>query len=521
MRKVFVSLLFLVLLACTVCYAVGEESNLSSADMDRSISILTQDLSVAVGKHLQIKADITRLSETAPLKSSIQWSTSDPDIANVSANGSVTGIAPGSVEIVCSLKDNPEIKASVRVRVFQPVKSIKPQSGELRLLYGASEEASRGKISVNISPENATDHTCLYSSSNESVVTVDAEGNVRAVSPGKAKITILPADGTSGVKATCNITVGQAVTAVSIPAEQKLDVKKKFTFKPGFLPADATWKSVEYTSSDPSVATVSSNGTVTALKCGETTITARALDGSGASADCLITVVQMVKSIKIDKVNLRLEYRGSYTLKASVLPDDVTDNTVIWESSDTKIVTVNSITGLVKAVNPGTATITCYARDGSEVKASVKVTVEKYKAKTKNGKLSDGIPAENYYNMKYSFHNELKSGSVEVQSITAQALDNGYIRFTMSYNAPAGYMVYVFSPPNGNIFGFTAKKRTVAGEDTIQFEIYAEDLEVSRFVTINIVKSDKNRFFIFPELDAGFKQYVKDPNVNGISNSNT
>lgn len=467
----------------TIASTSHQDTNVPSEKADRSISILTEELTVPVGKQLQIKAEIIRNSEDAPSKSTIQWSAVNEDMVKISSTGMVTGIAPGEAKILCTLADNPEIKELVTIHVIQPVKKIKAHTSQITLLYGASSKASKGRIDVIVSPENATDQTCLYSSSDESIVTVDAEGNLQAVAPGKARITILPSDGSPGVRTVCNVTVGQAVTAVSIPASQTISKKKTFVLKPEVLPNNATQKKLEYSSSNPEVAKVSSNGIVTAVECGTATITARSTDGSEISSECTVTVIQMVQSIKLDKKNVTLDYYGFEQLSATVFPEDATDKTVRWESSNRATATVTH-NGMISALSPGTTTITCYAKDGSGVKSTVTVKVLEYQSKTKNGSISNGVPLGEPTNLAYNVENMLRFGNVDVRSYTVQKLDNGFFRFTMKYVAPSDFNVYVFSPPEGEFFGFYARKKTSSEEETVRFEIHKDDLYRSRFVTV-------------------------------------
>ena len=105
-------------------------------------------------------------------------------------------------------------------------------------------------------------------------------------------------------------------------------------------PDNATNKTVTWSSSDKSVATVSSSGKVTAVKAGTAKITAKAGD---KTATCTVTVsekVIAVTSIKLDKTSLSLTEGETATLTATVSPDNATDKTVTWTSSDKSIATV-------------------------------------------------------------------------------------------------------------------------------------------------------------------------------------
>ena len=124
-------------------------------------------------------------------------------------------------------------------------------------------------------------------------------------------------------------------------------------------PSTATRKDISWSSSKSSVASVSSSGLVSAVSEGTTTITATA---DGKKGECTVSVVKKaiaVSEIKLDKTELTLYEGEEETLTASVLPEDATDKTITWTSSDKSIASVES--GKVKAVGKGTATITASA----------------------------------------------------------------------------------------------------------------------------------------------------------------
>ena len=121
-------------------------------------------------------------------------------------------------------------------------------------------------------------------------------------------------------------------------------------------PSDATDKSVTWTSSNPSVATVE-NGVVKAIKVGNATITAKSGD---KTATCAIKVeATPVTSITLDKTGASLRAGESITLIATVNPSDATDKSVTWSSSNPSVATVEN--GVVKAIKVGNATITAKA----------------------------------------------------------------------------------------------------------------------------------------------------------------
>lgn len=134
-------------------------------------------------------------------------------------------------------------------------------------------------------------------------------------------------------------------------------------------PSDAVFKSVVWSSSDDAVATVSDEGLVTGEGAGSATISAVA---GGKTAICRVTVSIGVAGISLDKTVETLPEGGTLQLTATILPEDATDKTVAWESSDTGVATVSD-EGLVAAGSVGTATIT--ATTVNEQSAACAVTV--------------------------------------------------------------------------------------------------------------------------------------------------
>ena len=145
-----------------------------------------------------------------------------------------------------------------------------------------------------------------------------------------------------------------------------LNVGKTYTLKVSGIKGKITW-----TSSQKSVATVSSKGVVKAKKKGNTVITAKY---GKKKFICKVTVKQPVTSIKLNKTSATLNKGKSLTLKATVLPGNANNKSVTWSSSNEKVATVSS-KGVIKAVGNGKAVIVAKAKDGSGKKASCKITV--------------------------------------------------------------------------------------------------------------------------------------------------
>lgn len=209
--------------------------------------------------------------------------------------------------------------------------------------------------------------TVEWTSSDESVATVDATGMVVAVSAGEADITASVTD--SEMSAVCKVTVKVAAKDITVP--DNLDVKlndgNETTVEATVSPADATDVKVSYASTDEAVATVDKDGKVQILQPGECDI-ATTLTQEGKKVvekKTHIKAFYEVEGITLDKTEGILTAGNTVTLNATVLPEEIADETIVtWTSSDEKVATVDE-NGKVTAIAAGEATITANAGEKS------------------------------------------------------------------------------------------------------------------------------------------------------------
>jgi len=269
--------------------------------------------------------------------------------------------------------------------------TISPAS--LTLVEGATFEA----LTVALTADGTTTDTLgevTWASDKPEVATVDANGVVKAVKAGEATITAAA----NGFKAECVVTVEAAtvaVTGVTLSADAvTLTVDETATLEATVLPNNATDNTVTWTSDKPEVATVEA-GVVKAVAAGTATITAKAGE---KTATCVVTVkakapeVIAVTNITLNKTELTLVAGSSETLTATVEPDNATDKTVTWESSNEDVVTV--VDGVVTAVAVGEAgikatagewTVACIVTVEAAPVAVENVTLDKTTATVKVG----------------------------------------------------------------------------------------------------------------------------------------
>lgn len=223
-----------------------------------------------------------------------------------------------------------------------------------------------------------------------------------------------------------------AVSGVALDKKvATINVGKTVTVKATVTPANAANKTLAWTSSNRTVATVS-NGVVKGVKAGRVVITAKTTDGSNISATCTVTVKQPVTSISLSKKATM--YTGKkLTLKAKVNPANASNKALTWKSSNTKIAKVAS-NGVVTGVKAGTVKITATAKDGSRKSATCTVTVRQSVSKITLSKTNVVLPKKgSSYNVKvtvapknaYNKNVAVKSAKTKVAKVSASTVKSG------------------------------------------------------------------------------------------------
>jgi len=283
----------------------------------------------------------------------VTWSSSNTAIATVDETGKVTAVKEGTARIIAKAGEK---AAECKVTVCIPVSSIELDKKELALKPGET-----AKLTATVKPDNATDKTVTWSSSDAEVALVDDSGKVTMVKEGSAIITAKAGD----KAAECKVSVFISVTSIELDkTELSLELGESATLAAIVKPDNATDKTVTWSSSAPDVATVDGTGKVIMVKEGSATITAMAGE---KTAECYVSIYIPVTSIELDITELTLDQGETAYLKAAVLPVNATDKTVIWSSSDTTIVATVGSSGYVKAIKEGSAIITAKAGDKTAI----------------------------------------------------------------------------------------------------------------------------------------------------------
>lgn len=213
----------------------------------------------------------------------VSFSSSDINVADVDFNGKVTARGAGTATITATTNYFTTATCDVTVNPTM-ASSISLNQSTITLPVGSTQT-----LTATVLPANTSDKTVTWSSSDESIATVNANGLVTAVSQGLATITATTNDG-SNLSASCNVNVTQVsanaiqLDKTEVEMSKGQSIKLNATVLPAGAPQRVTWNS-----SDPTVARVV-GGNVYAQEMGECLITARTLDGTNLTADCLIMV---------------------------------------------------------------------------------------------------------------------------------------------------------------------------------------------------------------------------------------
>lgn len=274
----------------------------------------------------------------------------------------------GTVKVTATAKSN----SSATQNCLISVNSIAVDGIAISDTSATLYKGSWKQLSAVITPSGAADPAVTWSSSNTAVATVDSTGKVTAVGIptgedyGEAIITAQSSN--ASVFATCTIKVLSSVLITSLTlnkSELALNVGDEETLTVTGSPSNATNKTLEWKSSNPEVASVSSGKVIAASK-GTAVITATATDGSGKYVSCVVTVNNIqILNVYLDKSSLDLSEGDTAKITATVYPSNATTSTLKWTSSNTSVATVDSKGNIVAGATKGYAIITASATDGS------------------------------------------------------------------------------------------------------------------------------------------------------------
>lgn len=322
----------------------------------KKVSLSKSKVSLYQGRNTSIKAKMNPRNSTDTLK----WTSSNKKILDVSSKGVITGKKAGTAYVKVTTSSGKKAKCKVTVKKISS-KKVKLNKSSIQLKWGKTYT-----LKPTVTPKQAIG-TLKWTSSNKKIATVSSKGVIKGVSAGTTTITVTASN---KKKAKCKVKViDERIKKLEIkqksvtmnPGEtQKLDISKS--------PSNAKEK-VSWKSSDSSIASVSSAGSVSAKKTGHAVITA--YSSSGKKSNCSIEVVRPAESLQMQE-KVTLISGMEYALDTFLFPIDTMDQSVIYTTDNSKVAIVSG-NGVIRAKQTGTAKITAKSANGK--KAVCEVTV--------------------------------------------------------------------------------------------------------------------------------------------------
>ena len=354
---------------------------------DRNATLKSKDIP-AIGITVEPKELNQVVGDTGKLAITFQpGNTTDKSLNFVSADSKVmtidkdgnwtaTGVGTTTITVTTSNGKTATVKVTVKAKEI-PAESITVEPKALNQVVGDT-----GKLAITFQPSNTTDKSLNFVSNDPSILTIDNNGNWIAMKEGTTVITVTTSNGKTAF-------VFVTVKAKDIPVESITVEPKELNQLVGdtgklaitFQPSNATDKSLNFVSNDPSILTIDSNGNWTALKEGTTVITVTTSNGKTAFVFVTVKAKDIpAESITVEPKELNQFVGDTGKLAITFQPGNTTDKSLNFESRNPDILTIDS-NGNWTAVKEGTTVITVTTSNGKT--AFVFVTVK-----------ANGIPVE-------------------------------------------------------------------------------------------------------------------------------
>lgn len=348
-----------------------------------TIGSKTGTFTVASGKKLNLTAAVAPAE--AANKAVIWTITEGSEYAKISGSGVVTAnknlTVPVTVTVQAAAKDGSGVTAQQVITVnplSYGVEIKRPNASENTTLVWDMADQNVIQLSAKVYPLSA-EQSVTWKSSNAKVASIDASGKITCLKAGTVTITATANDG-SGKKASFKLQIVKLMKSLEL-ADTSVAGGKSITLKPLFTPADPTNKKLAWSVSENEYGIkINGSGKVSTKAVTEpvnVTVTVSALDGSGVSASCEVTVYPATTKVTISakggELPASISVDTTLELTASSLPEN-TANVYTWKSSNEKIAAVDA-NGVVTAIKAGKVKITCTAADGTNKSASVTLKI--------------------------------------------------------------------------------------------------------------------------------------------------
>ena len=363
----------------------------------KKVVITSESKNVAVGKTLQLGTTIT--PENATIQQ-VTWNSRNPKAATVDENGLVTGVARGEALIEAKTVDGSNLTAQYYLNVTQDVTGITIKEEEVIV----QTRKNAPQLHVTLVPQNASNRKVTWTSSDETIATVNGYGSVSGKKAGECIVTCSSVSKPE-ISASIPVRVIQPVTDIqfSTPAGLSFYIGESRQLDWVVLPEDATIKDVTFKSRKPGIAVVDQNGIVTGIEKGQADIEVRATDGSNRYRVYRVTILKPVQGINPLSSQYFAQIGGSTNIKATVYPNDASNQGIDWSSNDESVASIRSVGtsyGRIYGNRIGYATITATTRDGG-FSTSTNVVVDDFNGMVMCG----GAYIDEYNKIRLAFWN--------------------------------------------------------------------------------------------------------------------
>jgi uncharacterized protein YjdB len=376
MSKLF-SKKFLAVIALVFALTAGSQAFAATVINPTSVALNknTGVIGAEGGYQFQLTANV--LPDTAADKSII-WTSSNPDAVTVDVYGMATigGMNKGIATIYATTKYGGKFTKTI-LKVAEGTRDIQLSTPILHLKLGQDPYAEK----VTFIPSTTKYKTLEWKSDNDAVATVDQKGLITPVGVGVVTIHVTNKSVLGDVASSLTVNVIPSTGALPVdvkslqivkPDLQTIKIGSKITLKTTVYPATALNKTLTYESSEPTTASVTSAGVVTALAVGDVSILVTTANGVSDSIN--LSVTQPVTSLSlVGNKTATLKIGETKQVNVTSEPSTASNTILTWISSNAGVAVVES--GLITAVSSGTTTITGTTADGSNKVISLVITV--------------------------------------------------------------------------------------------------------------------------------------------------
>ena len=322
---------------------------------------------VTVGSQVTLAADILPESASIP---KVVWSSADERIATVDENGVVTGVRRGTARLIATTVDGSSVRANISIRVEQNATDLTLNQQELTVDAGRT-----AVLRATVLPADTNNKNVTWSSSDESVATVNKAGRISAIALGTCEITCT-SQSSPQVRCVATVHVQQPVTRITFGAPIVVYMGETAKVSWTVEPDNASNPVISLSSSNNRILTVEQDGTVTPVRLGQAYVNAISTDGSNRRARVLVKVLQHVESVAMKRSVAYIDVKEGAMTGAEIYPSNASNKNMFWETANPEIVSVTGQRDRVRlvGVSQGDTVVTGTTEDGG-YQASIKVRV--------------------------------------------------------------------------------------------------------------------------------------------------